>query len=148
MLGMYPGDPGAPGSDCAGVIINAGSAASGLKPGDAVFGLAHGCLGTAVVAPAAMLAPMPATLSFQEAATTPTVFITVEMALGKASAVQPDDRVLVHATAGGVGLAAIQVAQVSVAQKRECLRCNAAPRLHAPSCFCSALPLHRAKAPL
>ena len=41
-----------------------------------MFGLAHGCLGTAVVSPAAMLAPMPATLTFQEAATTPTVFIT------------------------------------------------------------------------
>ena len=76
MLGMYPGDPGPPGSDCAGVIVRVGSALSGFKPGDAVFGLAHGCLGTAVVSPAAMLAPMPATLSFQEAATTPTVFIT------------------------------------------------------------------------
>jgi len=43
-----------------------------------VFGLAHGCLGTALVTPAAMLAPMPCTLSFQEAATTPTVFITGE----------------------------------------------------------------------
>ncbi len=49
-----------------------------LSAGDAVFGLAHGCLGTAVVSPAAMLAPLPATLSFQEAATTPTVFITGE----------------------------------------------------------------------
>ena len=108
VLGMYPGDPGPPGSDCAGIIMHAGSAVQGFKPGgwatppacslfhcttslrlatrlsthacflagDAVFGLAHGCLGTAVVSPAAMLAPMPAVLSFQEAATTPTVFIT------------------------------------------------------------------------
>ena len=76
VLGMYPGDPGPPGSDCAGVIMRTGSAVTAFQPGDAVFGLAHGCLGTAVVSPAAMLAPMPSTLSFQEAATTPTVFIT------------------------------------------------------------------------
>jgi NADPH:quinone reductase-like Zn-dependent oxidoreductase len=76
VLGMYPGDPGAPGSDCAGVIMRTGSAVAAFQPGDAVFGLAHGCLGTAVVSPAAMLAPMPSMLSFQEAATTPTVFIT------------------------------------------------------------------------
>ena len=84
---------------------------------------------------------MPSTLSFHEAATTPTVFITgklsvvivqncrvepcsymqgswqtfvpaVEMAMEKAAAMAPGDRVLVHAAAGGVGLAAIQVAQV------------------------------------
>ena len=103
MLGMYPGDPGPPGSDCAGIVMRAGSAVTGLQPGeddllsrmmnahqalsiltlscdesagDVVFGLAHGCLGTVVATPAAMLAPMPNTLSFQEAATTPTVFIT------------------------------------------------------------------------
>ncbi len=77
--------------------------------GDAVFGLAHGCLGTVVVSPAATLAPMPATLTFNEAATVPTVFITVEMALEKAAGMKPGERVLVHAAAGGVGLAAIQV---------------------------------------
>jgi NADPH:quinone reductase-like Zn-dependent oxidoreductase len=79
--------------------------------GDAVFGLAHGCLGTVVVTPAATLAPMPPMLSFNEAATTPTVFITVEMALEKAAGMRPSDRVLVHAAAGGVGLAAIQAVQ-------------------------------------
>ncbi len=80
-----------------------------LPAGDAVFGLAHGCLGTVVVSPATTLAPMPATLSFSEAATVPTVFITVEMALEKGAAMKAGDRVLVHAAAGGVGLAAIQV---------------------------------------
>jgi len=33
VLGMYPGDPGPPGSDCAGVIMHAGSAVQGLQPG-------------------------------------------------------------------------------------------------------------------
>jgi acyl carrier protein len=56
---------------------------------------------------------MPPSLSFQEAATVPTVFITVHMALGPAGACRPGKRVLVHAAAGGVGLAAIQVAQAA-----------------------------------
>ena len=111
VLGMYPGDPGHPGSDCAGVVMRAGSAATHLRPGDAVFGLAHGCLGTVVACPAAQVVAMPAVLSFQEAATVPTVFITVEMALEKAAAMLSSDRVVVHAAAGGVGLAAVQAVQ-------------------------------------
>ena len=48
MLGMYPGDPGAPGGDCAGVILAAGEGVTDLKTGDAVFGLAGGSLGSHV----------------------------------------------------------------------------------------------------
>ena len=54
---------------------------------------------------------MPSTLSFEEAATTPTVFITVDVAFRHAAACGSSDRVLVHAATGGVGLAATQVAQ-------------------------------------
>ena len=43
VLGMYPGDPGAPGSDCAGVVV--ASRVPGLSVGDEVFGLVHGALG-------------------------------------------------------------------------------------------------------
>ncbi len=62
LVGMYPGiDPGPPGSDCAGVIthIAPGAPFHNLCPGDKVIGLAHGCLGTAVVAPAATLVKLP-----------------------------------------------------------------------------------------
>eukprot|EP00878_Enallax_costatus_P044002 GHUV01052139.1.p2 GENE.GHUV01052139.1~~GHUV01052139.1.p2 ORF type:complete len:146 (-),score=57.99 GHUV01052139.1:83-520(-) len=58
-----------------------------------------------------MLAPMPPSLSYEEAATAPTVFITVNACLREAAAVQPGEHVLVHAAAGGVGLAALQVLQ-------------------------------------
>ena len=78
--------------------------------GDAVFGLAGGCLGSHVDASAYTLVPMPSTLNFEAAATTPTVFITVDTAFRQAANVQPGERVLVHAAAGGVGLAAIQQA--------------------------------------
>jgi NADPH:quinone reductase-like Zn-dependent oxidoreductase/acyl carrier protein len=107
VLGMYPGDPGAPGGDCAGVVVSSGS--SLLQPGQAVFGLAEGSLGSHVTASAHTLVPMPTQVSFEAAATMPTVFITVDMVLNKAAALCPGERVLVHAAAGGVGLAALQV---------------------------------------
>jgi NADPH:quinone reductase-like Zn-dependent oxidoreductase len=110
VLGMYPGDPGPPGGDCAGVVLSVGKGVTHLKPGDAVFGLAAGSLGSHVRVPAARLAPVPSTLSFEATASTPTVFITVDMAFRQAGFVQPKERVLVHAAAGGVGLAAIQQA--------------------------------------
>jgi len=53
---------------------------------------------------------MPSNLSFEAASTCPTVFITVDAAFRQAAALRPGERVLVHAAAGGVGLAAIQMA--------------------------------------
>ncbi|KAK9815385.1 hypothetical protein WJX72_002745 [[Myrmecia] bisecta] len=59
---------------------------------------------------------MPAHLTFVEAASTPTVFITVDAALSHAAGCIPGERVLVHGAAGGVGLAALQMAKALVAQ--------------------------------
>ena len=108
VLGMYPGDPGAPGGDCAGVVVGSGCK-DGPQPGQSVFGLAEGCLGTTVVASSLTLVGLPSTISYEAAATMPTVFITADMTLQQAAAVQPGESVLVHAAAGGVGLAASQV---------------------------------------
>ena len=49
VLGMYPGDPGPPGADCAGVIVAIGAGVTHLTPGMAVFGVAPGSLGSHVV---------------------------------------------------------------------------------------------------
>ena len=106
---MYPGDPGPPGGDCSAVVVAAGPGVAHLQPGDAVFGLAAGSLGSHVHCHAQTVVPMPANLSFEEAASCPTVFITVDSAFRQMAAVRPGDRVLVHAAAGGVGLAAIQM---------------------------------------
>ena len=116
VLGMYPGDPGPPGADSAGVVLSVGRGVEGLQPGDAVFGLAAGSIGSHVHTPAATVVRMPPNLSFEEAATTPTVFITVDEAFRQAAAVAPGDRVLVHAAAGGVGLAALQLIHALGAQ--------------------------------
>ena len=114
VLGMYPGDPGPPGGDCAGVVAQAGPALEGtpvLALGQPVFGLAAGSLGSHVHASAKTMVPMPASLTFEAAATTPTVFVTVLAALEQAAGMRPGERVLVHAAAGGVGLAAVQLIQ-------------------------------------
>lgn len=80
-----------------------------LPVGDVCLGLAAGCLGSHVQVSAQTLVKMPSNLSFEEAATTPTVFITVDTAFGHAAAIGPGNQVLVHAAAGGVGLAALQL---------------------------------------
>jgi NADPH:quinone reductase-like Zn-dependent oxidoreductase/acyl carrier protein len=117
VLGMYPGDPGPPGGDCAGIITSGylrdqkGEILAG--PGDAAFGLAFGSLGSHVIASAKTLVPMPQDVSFEEASTMPTVFVTVDTALNRLAQVRQGQRVLLHAAAGGVGLAAIQVLQAA-----------------------------------
>ena len=55
VLGMYPGDPGPPGADCAGVVATIGAGVSHVQPGMAVFGLAAGSLGSHVISDAATL---------------------------------------------------------------------------------------------
>jgi hypothetical protein len=59
VLGMYPGDPGPPGGDCAGVVVAAGPGSS-LSVGQPVFGLAAGSLGSHVIASAQTVVPLPA----------------------------------------------------------------------------------------
>ena len=100
VLGMYPGDPGPPGGDCSGVVVSCGSGVTSLRPGDAVFGLAGGSLGSHVQVAAPRMASMPPNLSFESAATCPTVFITVDTAFRQAAGCRPGERVLVHGAAG------------------------------------------------
>ena len=113
VLGMYPGDPGAPGADCSGVVMAVASGVENpsLRPGDAVFGIAPGSLGSCVITDSSNIVRMPPQLTFHEAASVPTVMLTAKTAFLEAAHVGPHDTVLVHAAAGGVGLAAIQVLQ-------------------------------------
>jgi NADPH:quinone reductase-like Zn-dependent oxidoreductase len=105
VLGMYPGDPGPPGGDCS-CVRSHGGGFHGV--GESVFGLSSGCLGTHSVGWRDSLAPMPLGLTFEEAATMPTVFVTVDLSLGRSCGLLARERVLVHAASGGVGLAALQ----------------------------------------
>jgi acyl transferase domain-containing protein/NADPH:quinone reductase-like Zn-dependent oxidoreductase len=109
-LGMYPGTGVPLGAECAGVVTEAGGEA-GLPVGSRVFGFAPGSLASEVAVPAAFLAPVPAGVTDEEAAGLPVAYLTAWYGLHRLAGLQAGQRVLVHAAAGGVGLAAVQLAQ-------------------------------------
>ncbi|OBF29198.1 type I polyketide synthase [Mycobacterium sp. ACS4331] len=110
VLGLYPGDPGPIGGDFAGVVTQLGDGVTGLEVGQRVYGFMQGAFASRFNVPAQLLAPIPDGISAVEAATIPAAALTVRLAFDWA-AVRPGDRVLIHAASGGVGLAAIQMAQ-------------------------------------
>jgi acyl transferase domain-containing protein len=110
-LGMYPGDPGPLGGECAGQVTAVGAGVEGIKPGDEVIALAGGSFGTFALADAAVTVPKPAGITFEEAAGVAIPFITAYYTLHTLGQMAAGDRVLIHAAAGGVGLAAVQLAQ-------------------------------------
>jgi acyl transferase domain-containing protein/NADPH:quinone reductase-like Zn-dependent oxidoreductase/acyl carrier protein len=109
VLGMYPGDPGPPGGDCSGVVVSHSTLASDKSSliSESIFGLAPGCLGTRCATIAELVAPKPDSLRYDESASMPTVCMTVNIMLNHANHVDSSDRVLVTASAGGVGSAAM-----------------------------------------
>ncbi|WP_431951477.1 type I polyketide synthase [Nocardia lijiangensis] len=109
-LGMYPGDL-VLGSEGAGVVLEVGAAVHDLAPGDRVMGVFLRAFGPVAVADARMLAPMPAGWSFPRAATVPVVYLTAYYGLVDLAGLRAGETVLVHAGAGGVGMAAIQLAR-------------------------------------
>ncbi|MGQ0836941.1 SDR family NAD(P)-dependent oxidoreductase [Actinokineospora sp.] len=110
-LGMYPGDNVLFGAEAAGVVVETGSAVTGLRPGDRVFGMFSGGFGPLAVADERYLAEVPDEWSWETAATVPLVFLTVYYALVDLAGLRAGEKVLVHAGAGGVGMAAIQLAR-------------------------------------
>ena len=82
-----------------------------LAVGDRVMGFAPASLSTRVVTMADAMTPIPQETSFAAAATIPVAFVTAIYALGHLAKLEAGERVLIHAAAGGVGLAAIQFAK-------------------------------------
>ena len=115
-LNMYPGEPGPLGLECAGEVVAVGQEVQGLAPGAAVVAIASGCFSEYVTVAAALVVPMPKSLSFEEAATIPVAFLTAYYTLHYLAHIKPGDRVLIHAAAGGVGQAAVQLAQQAGAE--------------------------------
>jgi len=100
------------GLEFAGVVTAVGASVKGLNVGDPVLGLARGSFGSVVVADARQVVLMPRNLSFEEAATIPMTFLTAWYGLHDLGAMKPGERVLIHAAAGGVGMAAVQLARL------------------------------------
>ncbi len=110
-LGQYPGEPGELGDECAGVVTAVGPGVLDLRVGDRVMGMAAGSLASSVTVSVDFLCQIPQSLSFRDAATVPIAFLTAHYALNHTGGLRPQQRVLIHAAAGGVGLAAVQLAQ-------------------------------------
>jgi acyl transferase domain-containing protein/D-arabinose 1-dehydrogenase-like Zn-dependent alcohol dehydrogenase len=110
-LGQYPGEAPAIGIEGAGVVTETGPGTSGLAPGDRVFGLVDGAFGPVAVTDAHAVAPIPPGWSFAEAASVPVAFLTAYYGLVDVAGLRAGQKVLVHAGAGGVGMAAIQLAR-------------------------------------
>ena len=110
VLGLYPGDPGPVGGDFAGTVTQLGEGVTGLEVGQRVYGSMQGAFASRFNAPAQFLAPIPDGVSAVEAATIPAAALTVRLSFDWAK-LNPGDKVLIHAASGGVGLAAIQMAQ-------------------------------------
>jgi len=110
-LGMYPGEAGLFGSEAAGVVAEVGPEVTGLRAGDRVMGLLFGGFGPLGVTDERFLAKTPASWSDETAASVPLVFLTAHYAFTDLAGLEAGEKVLVHAGAGGVGMAAIQLAR-------------------------------------
>ncbi len=111
-LGAYPGALEPFGRECVGRVTAVGDGVNGLEVGDrVVVGLTRGAFGGNVLADARFVAPVPPGLTGRETVSLPMAFLTASYGLLRLARLRAGERVLVHAGAGGVGLAAIQIAR-------------------------------------
>jgi NADPH2:quinone reductase len=107
-----PQRPFAPGKDFSGVVAAVGAGVDDLKPGDRVMAQAeYGAYATKAAVPAGQCSVMPARMNFAEAAAIGLVYTTAHLALVERAGLKAGDKVLVNGAAGGVGLAAVQLAK-------------------------------------
>ena len=111
VLGTYPGDAGAIGGECAGCVTAIGDGVTGRHIGERVVALASAALGSHVVTDAALAAGVPDGMSLDTAAALPIAYLTAYHTLFELGHLSRGERVLIHAGAGGVGMAAIHLAQ-------------------------------------
>ncbi|MFZ1425967.1 MAG: SDR family NAD(P)-dependent oxidoreductase, partial [Geminicoccaceae bacterium] len=107
-LGRVPGT--GLGLEAAGKVVEVGPGTEGLTPGDRVLLFAPGALASHVTLPAFRCVRYPDHLTPAAAATLPIAFLTAWRGLIELAGLRPGQRVLVHAGAGGVGMAAVQLA--------------------------------------
>ncbi|KJY27981.1 SDR family NAD(P)-dependent oxidoreductase, partial [Streptomyces katrae] len=109
-LGLYPGEF-VLGGEGAGVVLETGPGVTSVKPGDRVMGIFDGAFGPVAVADARSVHRVPKGWTFAQAAAVPIVFMTAYYGLVDLARARRGERVLIHAAAGGVGMAAVQLAR-------------------------------------
>jgi NADPH:quinone reductase-like Zn-dependent oxidoreductase/acyl carrier protein len=115
-LGTYSGEPGPIGGEFCGVVTSVGKDIAHVCVGDRVMGIGSAAFSTSVVTPGALVTRVPKGLSAREAATIPMVFLTALYAFKHLGSLKAGERVLIHSAAGGVGMAAVQLARRTGAQ--------------------------------
>ena len=114
-LGYYPGipkPPFVPGIEFSGVVEAAGVSVRGFKKGDRVFGFSkHNAYAEFVAVPKESILRMPRTMNFEEAAAFGVASMTAYHGLVTLAHLARGERVLIHAAAGGVGVAALQISR-------------------------------------
>ncbi len=103
------------GRELCGYVIDVGPEVSTVSIGDRVVGLGFGAFGPQMVTREELVAPAPEGMSVSALATVPSAFVSAALSY-QFSGLEAGDRVLIHAGAGGVGLAAIQMAQAAGAE--------------------------------
>ena len=104
------------GLECVGKIVAIGEGVEAFQLGDDVVALAPHSFSLYTTTDARFVAHKPAHLNSEEAATLPLVFLTAYYSLQYLGKIRKGERVLIHAASGGVGLAAIQIAQKAGAE--------------------------------
>lgn len=115
-LGVLPFERGWFGGECTGTVVSVGPAVQEFQVGDKVIAIAPDTFGSFAVANRRFVVPMPPAIGMEEAATFPVAFLTAWQSLQHLAHMKKGDRVLIHAAAGGVGLAAVQLALRAGAQ--------------------------------
>ena len=114
-MGLYPDAPKPPcvvGYEVAGTVTAVGPGVEGVAPGDRVMaGTRFGGYAEHVLAKASDVIPLPDRLSFEQGAAVPVNYATAWAGLVRYGSLQPGERVLLHAAAGGVGISATQIAK-------------------------------------
>ncbi|MGH3940586.1 MAG: SDR family NAD(P)-dependent oxidoreductase [Pseudonocardiaceae bacterium] len=103
------------GFEASGTVVAVGPDAE-FQPGDEVMLSQLGCMRKQVTVSSAVVVRKPASISFTEAAGLPAAYITAYHALHHLAEIKSGDRVLIHAAAGGVGQAAVQLAKLAGAE--------------------------------
>lgn len=100
------------GMECAGRVSRAGrEAAQKLPPGTPVLAFAPHAFASHVIVPAHAVMPRPEDMPAAQAAASPVVFLTADYALNELARLASGETVLIHGAAGGVGIAAVQIAR-------------------------------------
>jgi acyl transferase domain-containing protein/SAM-dependent methyltransferase/acyl carrier protein len=133
VLDIYPSDGDARqtlGDECAGTVVAVGAGICNFAVGDRVVAIASGFNSSVTVAQE-FVARLPASVPLAEGATIPITFLTAHYGLNRLAHLRAGERVLIHAAAGGVGQAALQLATLAggevfatagTAEKRDALR--------------------------